>query len=521
MVKQNAAFEDNGAFPGRTQQRGLGRVIGWIAAILVLGSIPLLPHLHPPAAGSVLKSARLAAPAFLALGLLWDPVCRCIRKGKNPCEGVNGGLVWCAGYLMRLVQILRFPYWQMQHDVGYFDDPGGHAGYIRFLCREGCLPQFDVRTVWQFYHPPLHHALAALWMRLMTAVGLRGDTLYESMQLLPFAYSCAALAVMGLILRKIGLRGNIFAVVFGILVVHPSFLILAGSLNNDMLSILLMVTALYLTLKWDESPRLHTILLLALAIGLGMSTKLSAWMCAPAAAFVFLAALLREKETAPLMRQYTAFGCVCVPLGLWWYARNLVRWGVPVTYIPLLSADSAQYVGDLPVAKRLLDFSPAQFSYIYDCYVMYGQAYNEYNPLVALMKTAVFDEFLNTDRFPAIAGAGEWLFWSDAALAALCLAAGVWALVGKHGTAHHRIILVMTYLIPLVSYFGFCLAYPHTCTQSIRYATPVIYAGAALAGLTLQHAKGRAAAILRFLTGAAAVLFMGCSVYVYTILLPR
>ncbi|MBQ4466425.1 MAG: hypothetical protein II916_10795 [Oscillospiraceae bacterium] len=206
-----------------------------------------------------------------------------LRK-RLPAWG-HGVFWWGIGCCLRMRQILWFSYWQMQHDVGDFSMNDHHAGYILHFYNGGGLPDFDVREVWQFYHPPLHHLLCAVWMHLMHALGLEGDRLYESVQVLPFAYSCTALAVFGLILRHFKLEGWRFAVPMAVFAVHPGLVILGGSINNDMLCVLLMLCSLLLSLRWFECPKFPTILGLALTIGLGMFTKLSGWLAAPAAAY--------------------------------------------------------------------------------------------------------------------------------------------------------------------------------------------------------------------------------------------
>lgn len=446
------------------------------------------------AAGSILPTAPhqkvlgwVLAVCALAVSVVWAV----LRWRMKPLRWGDGGFWWVIGYLLRFSYILRFPYYLMQHDVGNFHDKKGHAQYIAYLLTEGHLPTFDVREEWQFYHPPLHHALEAGFLRIMGIFPWLTDAAderwYECTQVLPFAYSCAFLAIFGLILRHFGAKGASFTIPFAVMAVHPSQIILAGSINNDMLSILFLEASALLALRWYRRPQITTILALALTIGLGMSSKLSAWMAAPAAAFLFLARLFKKgADWRKLIPQFLAFGAVCVPLGMWWYVRNLVGWGVPFTYIPMLREDSAQYVGNHPIWERLLDLSPKQFAYIYDCYEMYGQDYNEYNPLIGLLKTAVFDEFVGTARFPHVAGFGEVLFWSQVILALAALAAMVVVMVQKRRRIE-KISLLLTYITVLGCYVSFCLTFAHTCTQSFRYTVPTLFTTLAFLSIALRR----------------------------------
>ncbi len=444
---------------------------------------------------------------------LWGLLTACKRM---PQWG-HGVCWWGIGFFLRLRYILHFPYTSMQHDVGDFSMPDHHAGYILHFYHGNGLPAFDVRDVWQFYHPPLHHILCAGWMHLMEYIGLSQEQVYESVQVLPFTYGCLLLVVFGMMLQHFGLKREAFVFPFAIFAVHPSLIILSGSINNDMLSILFMGTSLLLTLRWYREPKFSTILALALTIGLGMFTKLSAWMAAPAAAFVFLLRLVRDKEIRmKYVVQYLLFGCVCVPIGMFWPLRNKLGWDVPLAYIPRITANSGQYVGDRSISERLLDFSASQFAYIYDCFSDYGQAYSEYNPLIGLLKTAVFDEFVNTDRFPHVQYFGEILFWSQVVLAVLVLVALVSVFFSK-ALMPEKMALLLTYGITLLCYFAFCLTYPHTCTQSFRYAVPTLYASLLFLGLGLDRKPlplpGKA------VLGTATGVFIGASALIFGVLL--
>ncbi|MBR3629185.1 MAG: glycosyltransferase family 39 protein [Oscillospiraceae bacterium] len=447
------------------------------------------------------------------LGILWLVLC-ILRKAKDM---LSIWLLWGMGACMRLQFILRMPYNLMQHDVRTFEDTEGHAGYILYYFREAQLPDFDVRTAWQYYHPPLHHMLCAGWMHLMSALGLENQPLYESMQVVPFLWSSAALMVFAVILRELGLKQRALTLPLAVMALHPSFIYLAGALNNDILSILLMLTALLYTVRWYHRPTWRYIIPLALSIGFGMMAKLSAWLAAPAAATVFLVMLWKNRrKPLPYIRQYGVFLLLCVPTALWWEIRNAILWDMPLTYIPMLSSSSKQYVGDHPVWERLFDFSPHQFRYIYDCFTIYGQDYSEYNPLVGLMKTAVFDEYIKPEHVAHITGFGEVLFWSQAVLAALVLVCMVTGFLHKGRTAWPlKTGMLLVYAATMVSYYSFCFTFAHTCTQSARYATPAVYISLLFLGIWSQEHTGKAAAVLRWCVTGAACVFMAASAAVY------
>ncbi len=453
-------------------------------------------------------------PAAVLIGFWLD-------RRQQLTDGRASFLILLTGWAMRLSYILVTPYYVRQHDVGRFDEESGHAAYMTYLYENLHLPDFDVREIWQFYHPPLHHGISALWMRLLTFCGVPFEQAGESVQILTFTYSCMCMVLFLEILRHFGLKGHALLLPLAVIAMHPTFFLLAGSINNDMLCITFMMASVLLTLRWFRKPQLRTILLLAVTIGLGMMTKLSGWMIAPAAALAFLIVLIRNrKKPLPYLGQFALFGLICVPLGLGWGVRNLIGWGVPITYVPMLSDQSSQFVGDIPIWQRLFDLAPKQWLYVYDCFEMYGQSYNEYNPFFGLMKTAMFDELINPQNYPAVRFVGEALFFSNLAVALAAAAAMVIVFIKKRNFIgwEEKLMLGTSYGITLISYYSFCIGFAHVCTQNIRYATPLIFIGALFLGIWMQHkGNGKASRLFNGLLLWAVPIFCVCSYLVYSV----
>lgn len=115
-----------------------------------------------------------------------------------------------------------------------------------------------------------------------------------------------------------------------------------------------MLLVMLYTLRWSYKPCMRNIIFLALAIGLGMSSKLSVAYMAPATALVFLWKLLHTRGwICSLLPQFIVFALICLPLGLWWYIRCYVLFGLLFGYVPALSTDSSQYLGTSYTACRV------------------------------------------------------------------------------------------------------------------------------------------------------------------------
>ena len=314
-------------------------------------------------------------------------------------------LLFAAGFIMRLSYILMMSAVMIQHDVHSLGAGAGHAGYIEYLYANGHLPDFDLREIDQFYHPPIHHILAALWMRLQTMIGIRYADAYENVQVLTLFYSTLSMILSYKIFRRLKLSGSGLIAATAVIAFCPTFYIMSGSVNNDILSVTFMLGAVLNTLNWYQSRSMKHIVYIALCVGFGMITKLSVWMVAPAIGFVFIYVFFTNlKDLKKYLLQYAVFIIICAPIGLFWAVRGFLRWQIPFTYVPRLSETSSQFVGNVPLLQRFFDFSPYQYADVAPQFTMYGGSYNEFNPLIGFFKTSLFDEGIAVRRFPQLVG---------------------------------------------------------------------------------------------------------------------
>ncbi len=91
-------------------------------------------------------------------------------------------LIIALGLLLRLGYVLYTSIYERQHDFHNFSAGNGHAAYILYLLENGSLPDFDPREVFQFYHPPLYHTIAALWLKVSDLLSVGWDRATESLQ---------------------------------------------------------------------------------------------------------------------------------------------------------------------------------------------------------------------------------------------------------------------------------------------------------------------------------------------------
>ena len=181
---------------------------------------------------------------------------------------------------------------------GFISSTSSNQIYIGAHYRTVSLNSLDLdlggpRGHWQFYHPPLHHMISALWLWLSEHVfGISNAAAQESLQTLSLFYAMAIVITAYRILRHFRLEGIALYVPLAVVAFHPSFILFSGSINNDALSVVFILGAVLWTLKWYEKQTWEGIVKIALCIGLGMMTKLSAAMVAIPVAAVFLVVAL-------------------------------------------------------------------------------------------------------------------------------------------------------------------------------------------------------------------------------------
>ncbi len=418
----------------------------------------------------------LSVPAFVYLYLK--------KKNKADTAAVCR-LILISGIILRVLYICYTSVYIRQHDVEDFslvDD--GHAAYILYLMNNKCLPEINPDSVWQFYHPPLHHIICALFLSALNRLSVPPDPVgYELLQVLPCLYSFLFCILSYKTLELFGINGKALCYSTAFVTFHPTLILLSGSINNDMLAALLSMSAIYFTVKWSKDKKLSDIIFTAFCIGFGMASKLTAGLVAPAVALVFLYVFIKNiKEYKRLILQFVLFGIICIPIGLFFPIRNYVKFGLPFNYVPMLSDSDPQHI-DKPFFERLLNFSLYQFS---SPFIQWGSdtaLYNEFNPTIALWKTAAFDGdtfFHNNIAFQAVC---VILFFCTAFLSVYSAYLLVKNAIKRSCVnTEHQLLITALSLTIYINYLIFCKDYPHVCTQNMRYCVPLIFTQAALFG---------------------------------------
>ena len=449
---------------------------------------------------------------------------------KKYKEQLNSFLIIASGFFLKLYYVLGTSCYTRQHDVGSFDGDIGHSAYIEYLYTHHALSDFDVRTKAQFCHPPLHHTIAAIWIFVNEKIlGVSRDPTRESVQMLTLFYSMCIIITAYKILRYFKISGKALYIPLIIVSMHPSFILFSGSINNDVLSVALETGAVIAALKWYKDPTFKNIIKIALCIGLGMMTKLSAALIAPPVAVLFLYVLVKnyKKHFMKFFKQYAVFGVICVPLGLWFGIRNYIKWKVPITYVHEIPKEALQYLGDQSFVSRITDFSSKQLKSVYEQWADLDEAgniinYNEYNPIYTVLKNSIFGEYINETCFAAhtyINKVAVILFWLNAFIAAAAFIAMIVMCIRKTKAGRiEKWFVALFYFTMMVSFYKTAADYPFTCTMNFRYITPTVITGALFIGLALEKFRAKKTGPSAVVLNASLVLsalFAVCTCLIY------
>ncbi len=442
---------------------GLCGVLAWAATKRIL------PVIIGAAAGGVIGGAAGFSAVnydliLTAGGSVLIMICAVYLRASGKLDRESQVfLIFMAGFWIGFCYSQYTDTWLRQNDVGDFMpdkfDPH-HAGYIDYIRHYGWIPNADVREMDQWYHPPLHHLICAYFMRGYGLVFPSLTRNYEVLQMLTLGYSFLSSVFMFRIVRMFDISEKAETTAALFLAFFPIFIINAGELNNDILSVMLFVMSIYFIFRWfREGYRLRYIVGSAFAVGLGMMTKLSVWLAAVPVGIILLAALIRTRgKEIRIWGHYILFALISFPLGLWFPVRNLIGWGVPPTYIPVPLYDKS--LEEYSVFQRLFDFIDNSGYYNIPYYAAWSAVFDDDDYRVhafwGLLSFAVFALF--------------------AVLAAVAAAGIIYMMIRALRTKKYvweTSALVMLVAAELISYTVFCFKFPYPCTMNFRYIIPV------------------------------------------------
>lgn len=402
------------------------------------------------------------------------------------------------------------PFWARQHDSRSFENYefGGHFGYIGYIFYNNHLPTGSPIDYWCFFNPPLFYIISAIFMKLQSLLNFTIEQGLENLQILSLIYTTIFNIFVYKILKEINIKKSI---IFLILFVglSPAMIIMSGSLNNDILSIMLSTIAIYYTIRWYKTDSLKDLIIIAFAISLAIMTKISTALIAIAIAFVFLTKVIQnKKEIKKYIKYFSIFAIISLPIGLWFPIKNLVLYNVPLTYVQSVDLDNDANISDHSVFERIFKISRGHLDSIN---VDMSKENAEYNLLITTLKSYLVDEHIDYSENSILKVCIPLIFWISIGIMILFIINLIYILKNYKEINNNWILFfLLLFVLEIISYLKFCFDFPFTFTMNFRYIVPTLISYSVITGLVCEYNKK-----LYYLNNIALGIFSILSVLIF------
>ena len=254
-------------------------------------------------------------------------------------------LIFLIAILTRIVFINKTDIATFQFDVGIQDNhsipidyeglyenfdkdynEGRHINYIMQLYTNGSLPS---KIIGQFYHPPLHHFIMAMNLKVMDIFTDSASFKFESMQFITLIYSVIILITLYKILEELNLDNKNKILPMLMFACYPLYIYLSGSINNDELVTMFALICLLYLMKWKKEPNIKNTIIVASTIGLGLMTKSSMYVMIIPAVYVYFKVLAEyvnaDKKPGKVLLELLIFAVIAGVLGVWFQIRSYMN----------------------------------------------------------------------------------------------------------------------------------------------------------------------------------------------------
>lgn len=437
-------------------------------------------------------ATNIVRPSIFAVGIISFFVLVYIVRKDNPKRSADKIILWMVffGALMRMGFVLFNDIYTLQNDGGTYtgfgtpDINNGHIGYAEYIYKFFHIPDMDPYDHFGYYHPPLHHIIEAIWLTIQRLLGIPEAVRFENMQVLTFVYSSLCMVVMYLILKEIfeekELDLRTYVPGMALFAFYPRMMVLAGSVNNDILALLLLLCTIWRILVWIREKSFKNILLIALSLGFGMLSKLNTAICAFSIAVIFLVVFITRimskdmKAIREIVLEYVLFGVVVIPLGLSYIVRNIVLFGEKpgIPSPALIPEQSVMFTGDYSV------WSIIGIPTISDLHIEFPfhpiSAAAMHNTWAIMFQTGLFAEAYPTTISEPLLMVARVAYVSSIIAAIVTtivfFVSFIRKMISDKGNLNLKtLFLLTTYAFMLISFGLFVFKYPYTCSSDFRY----------------------------------------------------
>lgn len=252
------------------------------------------------------------------------------------------------GILIRLIFMLDAQIYNIQYDIGlqnvsedidydkFFEldrnyvKENGNMEYLITIYKTGHMLESNTN---QGYHPPLHHYITAGVMRFCDLFGASNRFKLEAAEFPAFVYSIFIILIIYKITKELELKDGATIVIMTLTSFNPLLIFLSRHINNDPLVTLCTCVSILYLIRWYKLPNMKYTIILALAVGLGASSKISIVVMLLPLLVTYLLKLNKEIDNFDTVKRILLYGLVFIvivtPLVFWYPIRNAIKFNQP------------------------------------------------------------------------------------------------------------------------------------------------------------------------------------------------
>ncbi|MGI6779035.1 MAG: ArnT family glycosyltransferase [Acetivibrionales bacterium] len=443
-----------------------------------------------------LKLAFIAVVGYTLVFILY------LYTVKKLDTGFLSVAVILTGIFLRVCYMLYTGPGTRTYDV--YREQWGHLDYIRYIADNLSLPPVNVC---QAYHPPLHHIISAVALKLAKLLVSNEFLELKLVQAVTAILNIFTLITFYRMLKILKCSKGVILAGVSIFAFHPTNIYFSSRINNDNTMFFFYILAFYFLLRWINEKSLKNMVLLAVFSSLAVMAKLSGVMLIPVIASAFALSLANSfGDYKKYLKQFMVFCWIYLPLSLSYQIRNYFMFDQDFGYVPSFGRG----------------FEPDFFNLVY---IPVGNIIRNPFNNGGIEGGEFFLEFLlKSSLF------GEWEFPGLESLALMLIILSVLNLIilfiyiilsRKRILYNHGYLFVLNLIIPFILAAKFRTDYPVACSQDFRYIAPVLisvsyFLGKAAGGHTAAGNSLKANAyVFRYITsGSVAAFCIASSVFV-------
>lgn len=414
--------------------------------------------------------------------------------------------------IIQLGYIAYTPFFQRQHDSRSFVEYqyGGHFGYMGYIFFNKHLPNGSPQQYWCFYNPPLFYILSVIIIKFQNLCGIELENCLENLQMFSVIYTMIFNIYIYKILKEMNIKKSIIYIM-SFVGLAPAMIIMSGSLNNDILSIMLSTMAIFYTIKWYKEDSLKNLIKIAITISLAMMTKISSALIAVSIAVVFLKKVISNiNNLKSYIRNFAIFAIIALPIGMWFPVKNLILYDIPFTYVQSVDEDNEANISKYSIFDRVLNIFQKE-NLISKNIIMTGD-YQDNNILITTTKSFIVDENINYKDNFILKTAINFEFYCTIIIIILFLINLIYVLVENKKINNYWILYFLLVLVlELFSYIKFCFDYPFVFTMNFRYIVPILISFSVITGIACENNKK-----LQYINNIFLSIFSILSIIIFT-----